>query len=173
MCSILPCAALTAARGKRLWRNAPGVGGLRQTERVPDRLPRYDAPWRVEVGRFRAGLTSFLFPMGVHVGLPSAARVSLEVPWPVPEQYDVGLRFDLLDALVDQWQDEHRGEPAFAWLTRPGVAEVHDLDLQWQAATVRGFGAHEVDLKGFRVVTRNGWHDVATGERRVWKRLRL
>ena len=164
----------------------PQHQGIRQTVRVPDQPPpdQPDQPppagdedasgdWRVEVGRFRAGLDRFVFPLGVHVGWPAAERVSLEVPWPVPREYDAGLRFDLLDALVDAWAGEHPGQTAWAWLTRPGVGELHDVDQEWHAAAVRAFGAHEVGLQGFRVVTRNAWLDVVTGEQRRWKRLRL
>jgi hypothetical protein len=32
---------------------------------------------------------------------------------------------------------------------------------------------HGRPLDGFYVITRTGWRDVRTGERRVWKRLRL
>jgi hypothetical protein len=50
---------------------------------------------------------------------------------------------------------------------------LHDYDVAWHAAAQRSFGAHEVELLGFRAVTRSGWIDVRTGERRTWKRLRL
>lgn len=94
--------------------------------------------------------------------------MSLEVPWAGARAQDAGLRFDLADALLSQRSTD---EP-FVWLTRPGMPVPHDLDHGWHAAFVHVAGAHEIVLAGFRVVTRNGWFDVATGERRVWKRLR-
>lgn len=111
--------------------------------------------------------------MGVHVGAPGGLQRRLEVPWPVPATHDQGLRFDLVDALVDglveQWP---AGEPAWGWLTRPGVAEVHDCDLGWLAAALHAFGVHGLPLEGFRAVTRTGWLDLLTEESRTWKRLR-
>ena len=62
---------------------------------------------------------------------------------------------------------------ASAWVSRPGATTLHDRDLEWYAACLQVFGAHRLRLAAFRAVTRSGWLDVATGERRVWKRLRL
>ena len=107
----------------------------------------------------------------MHVGVPLGDRLTVEVPWPTPPGYDAGLRFDLVAALVEGWSLAE--EDAFGWLTRPGVPEPHDVDLQWLAAATRAFGAHGVGLLGFRALTRTGWLDVRSGERRVWKRLRL
>lgn len=133
-----------------------------------------DQAFRLEVGRFRAIERRRRFPLVLHVGAPDGRRRWAEVPWPVRPEYDAGLRFDLADALVDDlladWPEE---APFWGWLTRPGVPEVHDCDLGWLAATTRATAARERDLAGFRVVTRTGWLDLLTDERRSWKRLRL
>ena len=137
-----------------------------------DLVPPDASGWRTEVGRFRASQPRRRFPLGVHVGVPLGPRVETQVPWPVPRGYDAGLRFDLVAALVGVWAED-TGAAAFGWLTRPGVPLLHDCDLDWLAATTRAFGAHDVGLLGFVALTRTGWIDVRSGERRVWKRLRL
>ena len=126
-----------------------------------------DAAFRLEVGRLRARDQRRRFPPELHLGIPAGARVSLELT-----RADLGLRFDLLGALLDLWRHEHGG-PASAWIARPGVPVLHDDDLAWYAAAVRAFGALDEAPAGFRAVTRSGWLDVVTGESRVWKRLRL
>jgi hypothetical protein len=128
--------------------------------------------WRMEVGRFRAREPRRVFPLAVHVGSPGGPRVQVEVPWPVPVSYDAGLRFDLVSALLERWEGNPGGH-AFGWLTRPGVPELHDRDLEWHSDTGRAFGGHGLELLGFRAVTRTGWVDVRSGERQVWRRLRL
>jgi hypothetical protein len=133
--------------------------------------PDADAAWRREVGEFRAREQRRRHPLGVHIGEPAGWRESLELPWPEPRWHDAGLRVDVVGALLGRTASEVVA--ASGWLTRPGVPELHDADLEWYAAAVRGFGAHDVTLTGFRAVTRTGWIDVVTGERRVWKRLRL
>ncbi len=133
------------------------------------------ACWRLEVGRFRAEQQRRTFPLTLHVGVPAGPRVSAEVPWPVPREYDDGLRFDLLTGLVERWgsRGDDQEAPGVAWLTRMGFPEPHDQDLAWHAAAVRALAAQDRHLAQFRVVTKNGWLDVRTGERRVWRRLRL
>lgn len=114
--------------------------------------------------------------MGLHVGAPAGARRSSTVPWPVPPEFDAGLRLDLVTALLEALAAE-RGrcavEEACAWLTRPGQPVLHDRDLEWYSASVHAFAAYDVRLLAFRAVTRSGWLDVVTGEQRVWRRLRL
>jgi len=81
---------------------------------------------------------------------------------------DAGLRSDLVGVLLTRAQ-----EPAYLWLTRPGVPERHDVDLDWHAAALRAFGAYGAALRGCLAVTRSGWLDVVSGEAKSWKRLRL
>ena len=133
-----------------------------------------DPAFRREVATFRVPDRRRTFPMHLHVGLPDGDRRRLEVPWPVPASYDVGLRLDLADALVDALAAEWPPEaPAWGWLTRPGLPELHDCDLAWLAVLRHAFGVHDLTLAGFRAVTRTGWLDVLTGESRTWKRLRV
>lgn len=129
---------------------------------------------RREVGLFRVRDRRRRLPLGAHVGQPAGPRVSLEVPWPEALEADPGLCFDLTGGLIEAWR-RAAGPPlaAVMWLTRPGVPEPHDLDLRWYAAAVRAFAAHEADLVAFLAVTRTGWWEVPTGQRRTWRRLRL
>lgn len=131
-----------------------------------------DAEWRLEVGRFRAEHPQRTFPMGVHLGLPAGRRLGFEVPWPVPERYDAGLRFDLLSGLIERWTQDETVPPAL-WLSRQGQPTMHDQDALWHAAAVRASGGWDVALVAFRVITKAGWLDVPTGESRTWTRLRL
>ena len=127
--------------------------------------------WHREVGTFRAGEQRRRHPLGVHVGEPAGWRESVELAWPEQQWYDGGLRVDVVTALLRRTAPDVGA--AHGWITRPGVAELHDADLAWYAAAVRGWDASGVVLTGFRAVTRTGWIDVVTGERRTWKRLRL
>ena len=133
-----------------------------------------DRAFRHEVATFRTRDRRRLFPMHVHVGIPDGDRRRVEVPWPVPASYDVGVRLDLADALVEallaEWAS---GVAAWGWLTRPGAPSLHDCDLAWLAAVRHAFEAHELALAGFRAVTRSGWLDVVTGDSRTWARLRI
>ena len=130
------------------------------------------AAWRREVGGFRASEQRRRHPLGIHVGEPGGWRTTVELPWPEPRWRDSGLRTDVVTALLAH-TDPATVVAAHGWITRPGVPELHDADLAWFAAAVRGWGAHGVALTGFHAVTRTGWVDVVTGEHRVWKRLRL
>ena len=133
-----------------------------------------DQAFRREVATFRTRDGRRLFPMHVHVGVPDGHRRRLEVPWPVPASYDVGVRLDLAGALVEALAQEWpRNVAAWGWLTRPGQPALHDCDLAWLAVVRHAFGVHDQTLAGFRAVTRSGWLDVVTGEIRTWKRLRI
>jgi hypothetical protein len=132
-----------------------------------------DQLFRDAVARLRATERRRLFPLSVHVGVPDGAQRGLELAWPVPEEYDAGLRFDVVDALAEGLLAEVPAlGAAWGWVVRPGVPQPHDQDLAWFAAVSRVFAAHELTMKGFRAVTRTGWLDVVTGESRTWKRLR-
>lgn len=82
---------------------------------------------------------------------------------------DAALRTDVISALLE----ESASNMVTAWVTRPGTPDVHDADLGWMAAAVVAFASHGRDLAGFYAITRAGWLDVRTGERKVWQRLRL
>jgi hypothetical protein len=135
--------------------------------------PAVPAAFRSEVARLRAAERRRLFPLGLQVGTPDGHRLRLEVPWPVPPELDPGLRFDLAEALVDAVvRSRPEDRPVWAWVTRPGVPQLHDCDLDWFAAVSRAVGAHQVLLAGFRAVTRTGWLDVVSGASDSWKRPR-
>ena len=155
------------------------TGRLSAVSKAADPRPETGAdPWRAEVGAFRADERRRRFPMGVHVGTPGGERRTASVPWPVPRGYDAGLRLDLVTALLDGSGGEgadaaEAPAAASAWVTRPGDPVLHDQDLAWYSAAAHAFAAYDVRLLGFRAVTRSGWLDVASGEHRVWRRLRL
>ena len=125
------------------------------------------SPFDDESERIRAVEDRPSFPLGVHVGSPGGERRSLEVRWPVPSEYDDGLRFDLVAGLLDHLGCGDSIDPVWAWLTRPGVPEVHDVDLLWLAPARHAFEALGVPLAGFLAVTPAGWLDVVTGESRT------
>jgi hypothetical protein len=130
----------------------------------PDRHARL----RLEVGRLRQRESRRRYDVTVHVGTPGGARCSLVVPSRQLDDHDRQLRVEILvDMLERAVGADH------AWLTRPGRPDVHDLDLEWLAAATTAFGVHGRPLHGFYAMTREGWLDVRTGERRVWRRLRL
>ena len=142
------------------------------TEPPSDEHVPGDVEWRLEVGRTRAAHPRRTLPFTVNVGWPAGDRVTATAPWPLPQQYDAGLRFDVLDALLEQW--EEAGEAAACgWLTRPGLPSLHDEDLLWLAAALHACASREVELVTFRAVTHTGWLDVVSGESRVWRRLRV
>jgi hypothetical protein len=124
---------------------------------------------REEVGRFRALESRRVFDPSVSVGVLAGDRDSFVVRAQDLPALDAALRTDVVSALLEGSPDEWRT----AWLLRPGIPDVHDLDLQWLAAARTAFGMHGRPLEGFYALTRTGWRDVLTGESRVWKRLRL
>src|SRR5512141_1478204 len=124
---------------------------------------------REEVGRFRARESRRVFDVSLHVGVLGGLRDSFVVRAQDLPAVDASLRIDVVASLLE---DSPEGWCA-AWLVRPGTPEVHDLDLQWLAATRTAFGMHARTLDGFFVLTRAGWRDVLTDETRVWRRLRL
>jgi hypothetical protein len=124
---------------------------------------------RQEVGRFRARETRRVFDPAVHVGRPCGERDTFVVRRQDVPAVNHGLRVDVVSSLVAQTS----AECTMAWVTRPGVPHPHDIDLEWLSAARVAFGMHGRDLDGFFAITRTGWLDVRTGERREWKRLRL
>jgi hypothetical protein len=123
---------------------------------------------RLEVGRLRQRERRRRFGPEVHLGEPGVDSVALRLEEVDGPALDAALRTDLAARLVGA---ATRGDTA--WLVRPGAPDPHDLDLAWLAALRMAAGMHGVRLTRFFAVTRYGWLDVASGERRVWKRLRL
>lgn len=128
-------------------------------------------PWlRREVALFRARESRRVFDTAVHVGVPDGeVRNSFVVRAQDLPVTDHALRIEVVASLVESTPPSCTS----AWLTRPGVPELHDLDLAWLAAANVAFGMHGRPLSGFYALTRAGWLDVRSGESRVWKRLRL
>jgi hypothetical protein len=84
---------------------------------------------------------------------------------------DLALRCDALAAVLHQAARTGADEDALVWLTRAGDLAVQDVDLDWLRA-VTTVNAETGRRLAFVVVTRQGWHDPRTGERRTWRRLR-
>jgi hypothetical protein len=110
-----------------------------------------------------------VFDAAVSVGVPAGARDSFVVRAQDLPALDAALRVDVLASLLEGSGPDWRT----AWLTRAGGVEPLNADLDWLRAAATAFGMHGRPLDGFYVVTRSGWRDVRTGQRRVWKRLRL
>lgn len=110
-----------------------------------------------------------VFDLAVSVGTLAGVHDSFVVRAQDLPAVDAGLRIDVMSSLVEQAPP---GQVA-AWVTRAGGPDPHDLDLEWLSATTVAFGIHARRLAGFYAITRSGWLDVRTGERRTWKRLRL
>lgn len=117
----------------------------------------------------RARESRRVFDVTVHVGRLAGDRDSFVVRAQDLPAVDAALRIDVLSALVAQTP----AEAVHAWLARPGQPHPHDLDLAWLSAATVAFAIHGRPLAGFFAVTRAGWLDVRSGERRTWKRLRL
>ena len=97
---------------------------------LTDRHAEQLAHLRREVGRFRAAEQRRRFPATLHVGLLDGDRTALEVP-ATAGPLDRATAFDLLDSRLGA------ALPAEvdAWVTRPGVPELHDQDLLWLTVT--------------------------------------
>jgi hypothetical protein len=131
------------------------------------RLLRRDL--RRAVFELRHGTRRRLFDPVLHVG----ALGGPSVHW-VDEgrdRLDRGLRAEIAAALLSRALLEvDRPE---AWLTRHGVPDPHDVDLDW-VPVVRGvFAEAAIAPRCVAVVTKAGWYDDVLGERVVWDRLRI
>lgn len=124
---------------------------------------------RQEVGRLRARESRRVFDPSVHVGILGGERTGFVLRAKDRPVLDAALRTEVACRLLaDAPPHWHT-----TWLVRAGSPEEHDLDLQWLSAARMGFGMYDRLLEGCFVVTRSGWRDVVTGERREWTRLRL
>ncbi len=109
--------------------------------------------------------TARALPTLVHVGQLAGDRITI----PADPSYDAGLRGDLITrALARIAAREHTS----MWLTRGGQLSVGDADLAWFSAARAAFGRYGADDPAGHVVTRYGWLDLRTGERRTWRRVR-
>ena len=124
---------------------------------------------RREVGLLRARESRRVFDAVVAVGHLGGERQGFVVRAQDLPAADAALRTDVMCALLAQVGEG----PMSAWLARSGFPDPCDVDLGWLAAGITAFGVHGRALAGFYAITRAGWLDVRTGERRVWRRLRL
>ncbi|HSV39789.1 MAG TPA: hypothetical protein VLI04_13615 [Nocardioidaceae bacterium] len=131
----------------------------------PDLIARL----RLEVGRFRVAERRRIFDPTLSVGSPAGDRVSLTVPTRMLEHADREGRSELVAALLEIAPE---GTDT-AWTSRAGDPAPVDDDLTWMAGADAAFRASGLALASFYVITRDGWVDPRSGERRVWKRLRL
>lgn len=128
------------------------------------------AALRTEVGRLRARESRRIFDTSIVVGLPGQTdRASFVVRARDEPAVDAALRTDVLCRLLEQ----RSVATPVVLVIRAGMPTAHDIDLQWLAAADMAFGVHGEVLNGFYAITRAGWLDVRTGERRTWARLRL
>lgn len=137
------------------------------------------AELRLAVHRLRSAHGRRPFAPVLHVGdLAGDAAATWTVD--ARETLDVGLRTDVVAALLDRWrsgeasaQTADPGEPPAVWLTRTGEPWHHDLDAAWLPPAERALASAEIPARCLVVVTRTGWYAWPDGERRTWRRLRV
>jgi len=124
---------------------------------------------RREVGRLRERESRRVFDASLHVGVLGGDRTGFVLRAADRPAMDAGLLLDVASRLVED------SAPAWctAWLVRSGVPDRHDLDLQALAAFRAAFAIHGREPDGCYALTRTGWRDLVTDEKRIWSRLRL
>lgn len=140
---------------------------MRQGGGVPSPDPSGDL--RLAVHRLRRATRSPVFRPVLHLGALCAGSVDwfLDDP-PTP---DVGLRAEIVAALLSRALLAH--EQPMAWLTRPGVAQSHDLDIAWAPVVARVFAESGLEPGTIAVVTKAGWYEPLGDGAAHWKRLRM
>lgn len=117
---------------------------------------------RLRVGQLRAATQSRTFPTAVEV-VGGPGWTDLGAP-----SADHGLRVDLLCRLL-----AGHGGAATVAVIRPGPHERRDEDMAWARAALVAADVVGVSLTTVVIVSRWGWLDLASGEQRTWKRLRV
>lgn len=107
------------------------------------------------------------FPPVLHVGIPGGLVLHLAHHCEGPVEH--GLRADLVAACLRRARTA-TPEP-LVWLTRTGGFVLEDPDAAWLSAARSAYAEAGVPLT-MVVVTRRGWWDPRSGDRREWKRLR-
>lgn len=148
--------------------------------------PTAAPPAGAEALRREVAVLGLLHPHGtrvtpaVHLGVPAGPRVWLPLPTrPThsrvshhdPYAADPALRRDAAARLVEA--ATAAGLPRDAWVVRGGGEEVHEPDLHWEVALRAAHAEVGLALASFRVVTRTGWREPATGREQRWRRLRV
>ena len=132
-------------------------------------LPR-PARLRLAVAAFRTGESRRRCPPCLHVGVLGGSSDAAVFEESRAEPLDADLRREVGAALLSRAL--LLTDKPDIWLTRSGHLTTHDVDLDWLAACASAAG--EADLApAFVVVTRRGWYDPRTLQRREWARLRL
>ncbi len=129
--------------------------------------PQIHALLRRAVLDFRVSERRKVFAPVLHVGVPGGTTLTYAPRHDEPMEH--GLRADLVAALLRRTRTGPV-EP-LVWLTRTGELVLEDLDAAWLAAARSAYAEAGVPLT-MVVVTRRGWWDPRTGQRREWKRLR-
>lgn len=131
------------------------------------------------VARLRTRRPREPFDLTLHVGSLDGPRVGFVVHARERSDLDRGVRTDLVARLLRQALDAGSEDPrptpgipagTSVWLTRPGSPSEEDDDHAWHAAARSAYASLGRTLGGFWVVTRTGWLDLVTGERRLWTR---
>lgn len=163
----------------RLWRSAahrrrggqagrvhppPDGEGLHEPLPRPlERMLRLAVLTHVEAERRRR------HPAVVHVGHPGGHEVVFACT--ADDPVDLGVRTDVLLALLARVPRPEHGPEPLVWVTRPGDLETQDDDACWVAAARAAAGelGRPVEMV---LVGRHGWRDPRSGLSRTWKRLR-
>ena len=119
---------------------------------------------REAVRRHAAGEHRRRFAPLVHVGRPGVREQCVGA---AVHGTDHALRTDLMAALLARARDA----APLVWLTRPGELETHDVDAAWLTAALAASAEADRDLS-WVVVTRHGWWDPRSDQRRTWQRIR-
>ena len=108
----------------------------------------------------------------LHLGAPGRRRASAPLPRePDPLLAEPGFRTDVAARLAELAAEQACG--LHAWLVRDGDLELRAGDHAWWPALRGALAISGCTPTGLHVVTKSGWCDVLTGERRAWKRLRV
>jgi hypothetical protein len=144
------------------------VGRLHGVNADPDPLAHQaQALLRRAVLDFRVTEKRKAFAPVVHVGVPGTAHLTYAPAGDQPLEH--GLRADLVAAFLRATGTD-LVDP-LVWVTRTGEFVLEDADAAWLSAARSAYAEAGVPLT-MVVVTRRGWWDPRSGQRRVWKRLR-
>ncbi len=132
------------------------------------------ASWlRARVAALRTATRRRKFPAAVELVSPAACPGADPLAtWRYgAEPTDHGLRVDVLTRLLTDCRCRDAG-PVSLVHVRPGPHEPADLDLGWAAAATVAGTIAGVEVVTAVAVSRWGWYDLRTGQRRSWVRLR-
>ena len=120
---------------------------------------------RAEVAALRRREQRRIFPARLCVGAGSDGGWPRSCLAAARRASTTGCSFDLLDGLLRRRARDRRATGSSAWLVRPGVPELHDLDLRVAAVADRRRRRTRPATPaagGLVVLTRYGWLDPRT-----------